>query len=256
VIASWVTNDGAWYAPPSTSTDDEVLGTFGLWLHGHSKSTKTKLLELYPLEDFTHLVRLDYDGLLSPQYYRAAQMNRDLWFTCPVLDFAWQYVKNGGGDLSNVRLYEHNATRFTPVYEKMGVPMWRVAHLSDIPYVLNVQNLQGGADNSAAQLELSKTVSRSIAKFVNTGNPEGEGSGVEDWPSAFYDATKKDLRKEFPDSISLELFGGPYGTQPVTVKKGGDKNDASDTEKALYWAKLFERCEFINSEKVREESGV
>lgn len=78
VIASWVTNDGAWYAPPPTSTDEEVLGTFGTWLFGLSDSTKAKLLELYPLEDFEHMVRPDYDGPLSAQYYRCADQQRHL----------------------------------------------------------------------------------------------------------------------------------------------------------------------------------
>lgn len=114
VISAWVTNDGAWYASPTTSTDDEVLATFGLWLTGLSDATKKKLLELYPVSDFQHLVSGPGEGV-SRQYYRAAQLNRDLWFTCPVLDFAWQYGRNNGG---NLHVYEHNATRYGPAFEK------------------------------------------------------------------------------------------------------------------------------------------
>lgn len=136
LIASWVANEGAWYPPPTTSTDEDVLASFGLWFTGHSESTKAKLLELYPVEDFESMVRPEYDGPITAQYYRAAQLIKDLWFTCPVLDFAWQYVKNGGIEASQLRIYEHNATRFTPSFEMMGVPMWRVAHLSDIPWAI------------------------------------------------------------------------------------------------------------------------
>ncbi|KAL7622116.1 hypothetical protein AAE478_007618 [Parahypoxylon ruwenzoriense] len=256
VIASWVSNEGAWYPPPSTSTDEEVLASFGRWLTGLSESTKVKLLELYPLEDFESLVRPDYDGPISPQYYRAAQLNKDLWFTCPVLDFAWQYVRSGGVDASQVRLYEHNSTRFSPAFEMMGVPMWRVAHLSDVPYVLNIQRLGGGADNSATQLELAKVMSRSIAKFVTSGTPEGgPGDGVT-WPAAFANVTKGELKKEFPSKISLELFGGPHGNAPVTISKDGDEAIGTAAEQAVRWERLFERCEFINNNKVREEMGV
>jgi hypothetical protein len=92
------------------------------------------------------------------EYYRAGQINRDIWFICPVLDFAWQYVKNGGVEPSPMQLYEYNATRFT---EKMGVPMWSVRHL------------EGGGDNSAAQLELGKTIGRCFATFASSGSPEG-----------------------------------------------------------------------------------
>ncbi|KAI1504895.1 lipase [Biscogniauxia marginata] len=251
VIASWVTNDGAWYAPPSTSTDDEVLASFGLWLTEHSASTKERLLELYPLSDFEGLVRPDRDGPISPQYYRAAQINRDLWFTCPVLDFAWQYVRKGGVEPGQMRLYEHNATRYIPVYEYMGVPMWRVVHLSDIPYVLNVQNVGGGADNSAAQLELAKAMSRNVARFVTSG-----ATGLEGWPAAFAEATKEQLEDEFPSEVSLKLFGGPHDGVPVVVRKDEDGAVATEPEQAIRWERLLERCEFINSEKVREESGV
>lgn len=213
-------------------------------------------MQLYPLEDFQHLVQEEYDGPISAQYYRAAQMNRDIWFTCPVLDFAWQYLKNGGVKPSQVRLYEHNSTRFTPAFEMMGVARWRVAHLSDIPYVLNVQHLEGGADNSATELALARTMSTSIAKFVNSGNPEGYINGVETWPAAFFDVTKENLQNDFPAKLSLQIFGGPYGTAPVTIAEGRQHDAKNAIEDAVYWENLFDRCRFINSGKMREEAGV
>ncbi|KAB8238519.1 Alpha/Beta hydrolase protein [Aspergillus alliaceus] len=155
VIASWMTNDGAWYVTPTTSTDQEVLDSFGLWLFGLSNSTKKKLLQLYPVEGLERL------------------MNKDIWFTCPVLDFAWQYVKNEGADPSQM----------------MGVPMWRVAHLSDMPYLLN------------------------------------------------------DLVKDFLEKLSLQIFGSPYGTVPVTVAAGLQNNAPAAVEEAVYWEKLFDRTE-------------
>lgn len=247
-IAAWVSNDGAWYPPPTTSTDQDVLASLGLWLDtGLSEDTQRKLLELYPLGDFEHMVRPGYDGDISPQYYRAAQMNRDLWFACPVLDFAWQYTRHGGAE---VRLYEHNSTRYTPAFEKMGVPMYRVSHLSDIPYVLNVQQLGGGADNSAAQLELTKSISRYIVAFVNSDMAE------EAWPAAFSGATREDLKAEFPGRMSLQIFGGPYGGEAVTIYKDGDGDEGSQAEEAVRREKLFQRCELINSAQVRAETGV
>ncbi|KAJ7601598.1 lipase [Mycena polygramma] len=249
-VAAWVSNDGAWYASPTTSTDDEVLGSFGLWLPGLSQSTKSKLLELYPPSDFEHMAAA-FPGI-SPQYYRAAQMNRDLWFACPVVDFAWQYARHNAG---NVRVYEHNATRFGPSYEMMGVPMWGVAHLSDIPYVLNVQTLGGGADNSAAQLDLSREISRSIVQIVNSGAPKDESS----WPMAFKDLKEEDFHAEFPTQLSLRLFGWRHASHGyVTVSKHGD-NDATEATRAVSWEKLFERrfqlLQFSGELPIRDESG-
>lgn len=247
-ISSWVSNDGAWYAPPTTSSDEDVLSTFGLWLTKPSESTRKSLLELYPLSDFEHMVRPDYDGPISPQYYRAAQLNRDLWFTCPVLDFAWQYHKQSSSD---VRLYEHNSTRFTAAFEAMGVPMWRVAHLSDIPYVLNVQHLAGmGTDNSAAQLAQAEVMSRNIARFVTSGAPDDKR-----WAAAFENATGEQLKMEFPSWLGLQLFGGPQENEHVAIRKDSETS-GSNAELAVSWEKLFTRCEFINSQHVRREAGV
>ena len=254
VIASWVTNDGAWYASPTTASDDEVLGSFGLWLFNLSQDTKSKLLELYPLSDFEHMVRPGYDHPISAQYYRAAQLNRDIWFTCPVLDFAWQYVKKGGPKSSNFRLYEHNSTRFTPVYEMMSVPMWRVAHLSDIPYVFN-GHVEANGDNSAAQIELSKILSSSLARFAAVANPTGSESGVTQWPLAFY-ATHQDWQQDSPQDFSLELFRGPDDVGPVSIGRDTTRSETSAREEAVLDEMLFERCGFINGEPVREEIGV
>lgn len=259
VIASWVTNDGAWYAPPTTASDEDVLASFGLWLTGLAEQTKKTLLELYPISDFEHMVPPDYDGpLLSPQYYRAAQLNRDLWFTCPVLDFAWQYRKQSSSSSSTnaeVRLYEHNATRFTAAYEAMGVPMWRVAHLSDIPYVLNTQQLAGmGTDNSAAQRAQATYVSRKIARFVTCGSPDDDNDGAT-WDDAFTNATGKEWEGEFPRRLALQLFGGPHGNEQVVLRKE-DESAGTEAELAVRWEKLFQRCEFINSDGVRKETGV
>lgn len=244
-IAAWVTNDGAWYAPPTTATDDDVISSFTLWLT-LSSSTKKKLLELYSVSDFEQMAQ---GQGVSPQYYRAAQINRDLWFACPVLDFAWQYGRHNS---HNVRLYEHNATRFAPSYALMGVPMWRVAHLSDIPYVLNSQSLGGGADNSAEQLTLSADVSRRIMRFVASAEAD------EEWSPAFEGVAVDGPQDKLPGRISLQLFGGPYGNRQVTVREHSGEGDGSATEaeKAIAWERLCQRCDFINSAEVRDQTSV
>lgn len=131
--------------------------------------------------------------------------------------------------------------------------MWRVAHLSDIPYVLNSQELDGGADKSAEQLLLSKKVSRRIAGFVTSGITGDV------WPAAFVGATEAELEDEFPARLLLQLFGGPYGNGPVSVQRSrrfeGDVR-ATLAEEAVEWERLFERCDFINSAEVRQETGV
>ncbi|KAL4766996.1 Alpha/Beta hydrolase protein [Aspergillus nidulans var. acristatus] len=261
IDASWVTNDGAWYALPTTVTDDEVLGSFGLWLHKLLEPMKETLLQLYPLEDFGHMIKTEHKGRISPQYYRAAQLNHDIWLTCPVLDFTWQYVKAGGVEASRVRLYEFNETRYVPAFDSMGVSMWGVAHLSDIPYLFYNDHLGASADNSDTQLVLARAFSWTIIQFVH-GTSEGVGDRLQSWPPAFSNDFSKSSTGDMPSHISLQLFGGPHGSVSTRCSEGveadmeADVEAMTDAEKALYWEKLFSYCAFINGQQFREEAGV
>ncbi|KAL4803297.1 lipase [Aspergillus unguis] len=253
VIASWVTNDGAWYAMPNIASDEEVLGSFGRWVHGLSESTKTRLLELYPVSDFAHMLSQSQspssEGALA-QYYRAAQMSRDIWFTCPVLDFTFQYAKHGG-DASDIRLYEFNQTKYRPVFEQMGVSIWGVAHLSDIPYLFNNEGLRG-CEDSEGHKELGREFSRAVVNFAY--ELEDKPKESKSWPAAFEETTGAS-----PEQISLRVFGGlsggGFGAGDVTIRKD-EPGPLTHADEAVSWEKLFARCEFINSAQYRAEAGV
>jgi len=249
-MGSWCANDGAWYAQPTTNGDTAVLASLETFVLGLSRPSLQRLLSLYPISDFTHLVRPNQEA--TADYYRAAQMNRDIWFACPVIDFTWQYTRFGGD--SNVRLYEMNETKFGPIFQYMGVPQWRVSHLSDIPYLMN-ENVDAGGDNSAAQQDLSTLLSSSAAAFAYSGDPTvSRDRTFKDWPIAYQDQSKQTLSKDRPEDLNLYVVGGPQGSGPATTsgKSGGE----ADTErgKALAWEKLIERCSFINS--IQDEIGV
>lgn len=247
-MGSWVTNDGAWYVQPSISDDASVLASFQTFVLGLSQSSLQHLLSLYPLSDFTHLVR---NKEATADYYRAAQINRDIWFTCPVIDFTWQYTRFGGD--STVRLYDMNQTKFGPILQYMGVPQWRVCHLSDVPYLMN-ENVVAGGDNSAAQQDLSALLSGSVAAFAYSGDPTiSRGRTFKDWPIAYPDQSEQTLSKDYPEQLSLYVVGGPQGSGPASMSRTGS-GPTSGRETALVWEKVIERCNFINS--IQEEIGV
>ncbi|KAL6720891.1 hypothetical protein ACLMJK_002816 [Lecanora helva] len=248
IIASWVANDGAWYAQPSLTDDASVLASFQTFILGLSKASLDRILSLYPLSDFTHLVRPNEEA--TAQYYRAAQISRDLWFTCPVIDFTWQYKRYG---TSNVRLYEMNQTKFGPILQYMGVPQWRVCHLSDIPYILN-EDVAAGGDNSPAQRELSSLLSGSAAAFAYTGDPTStRGQSFKNWPFAYSTSSKQALSSNYPQDMSLYVIGGPEGSGSADVGPQGSSIKGSRSQ-ALAGDKLIERCNFINS--IQDEIGV
>ena len=254
IIASWVANDGAWYASPSTVEDETVLASFTTYIVGLSEVSLKKILALYPASDFE--AKIQPGELATAQYYRAAQINRDVWFTCPVLDFTWQYAKQGGEalDSANVRIYEMNQTKFEPIWKYIGVPYWHVAHLSDIPYMLN-HDAAGGGDNSPAQQHLSSLVSGSAAAFAYTGDPTSSRAQVlRDWPTAWSGVSKDAAKAEFPDKMNIYVIGGPHGEGVAQIMKGEGEQGQNARERAVSRERLFERCEFINF--ILDEIGV
>ena len=249
IIGSWTANDGAWYASPDIDDDTSALASFQAYIHGLSQPTLRRLLALYPVSDCTSLVAPSFNA--PAKYYRADQMKRDLWFTCPVIDFTWQYHRFGGNDL---RLYEMNQTKFSPVFKYMGVPEWHVSHLSDIPYLMN-EDVTAGGDNSAAQRELSALLSGSVAAFAYSGNPAISRSRTfKDWPVAYTQLDRHTVANEYPANLDLLVIGGPYGSGPAHVAPAASARDVSERERALAGQKLIERCSFINS--IHEEIGV
>ena len=248
IIGSWTTNDGAWYVPRDLADDDSVIATISGVVLGLSNPSKSRLLALYPASDFEHLVRPDESATVH--YYQAAQMHRDFRYTCPVIDFTWQYARSGE---TSVRMYEMNQTKFEPIFKRMGVPWWRVSHLSDIPYMLNNDDQTAG-DNSAAQKRLSALLSGSTAAFAHTSDPTmSDGEVLQDWPVAYDDRSKSALEKDVPEAMNVYVVGGDYGSGPASISTG-ENEGLSPLDAAVAWEKLLKRCGFINS--ILEEVGV
>ena len=136
----------------------------------------------------------------------------------------------------------------------MGVPQWRVCHLSDIPYLLN-EDVAAGGDNSGPQKTLSTLLSGSVAAFAYTGDPNvASGQHFQNWPIAYPDQSKQALSIDYPEKLSIYVMGGPNGNNPGTITSGEGSGATEGLEQALAWEKLLERCNFINS--IQEEIGV
>ena len=147
-----------------------------------------------------------------------------------------------------------NQTKFAPVFERIGVPEWRISHLSDIPYILN-ENVAAGADNSEPQQELSELLSGSVAAFAWTGDPsvrdEKGKKGISRWPEAYLPLRIGD--SQGPDGVSLFVVGGETGSGPAEARSG-ETGEGTQRDRAVAWEKVVERCAFINS--ITDELGV
>ena len=168
-----------------------------------------------------------------------------------MIDFTWQYARFGGN--SDVGLCDMNQTKLGPILQYMGVPQWRVSHLSDVPYLMN-EDVAAGGDNSADQRDLSALSSGSVAAFAYSGDPNiSKGRTFKDWPVAYPDQSQQALSKDYPEDLKVYVVGGPQGSGPGSMSSEPDEA-SSEREKALAWDNLIERCGFINS--IQEEIGV
>ena len=146
-----------------------------------------------------------------------------------------------------------NQTKFEPIFKYMGVQWWRVSHLSDTSYMLN-NDAQAGGNNSEAQKQLSALLDGSAAAFAHTSDPtKSDRPVLRDWPTAYGSHNKSAPKKEFPDSMTVNVIGGSFGTGSVLVSKD-TKKASSSREKAVECGRVLHRCEFINS--ILEEVSV
>ena len=159
---------------------------------------------------------------------------------------------HGGGD---VRLWSLNQTRYAPVFDWMGIPFWGVSHLSDLPYVFNIKDLPGGIDSSPSQISLAKEISGEVIAFVNEKQDgQTSESGSPKWTAAYASNDQHAMKAEHPQAINVKIFGGPEGGGMASVsREGKSQGTLADW---IAQQKLFERCDFLNSEKIREERGV
>ena len=126
-----------------------------------------------------------------------------------------------------------NEKKFTPIFQRIGVPYWRVSHLSDIPYIVS-SDISASGDNSPAQQDLSAMLSGSAAAFAYTEDPTiSPGRTFKDWPVAYQNRSRQALEKEYPDEMSLYVVGGPCGSGPATIASGKDGAVLEEREKAL-----------------------
>lgn len=233
VIAGWNANDASFFTSTNITTEADVVAT----LVGYEvlkNSTISKILELYPVEEFANEV-LPNDTVTA-QFYRASRIVRDLAFTCPAVDVAFHVAKYAESDSVTARLYELNQTAFAASYAEEGAAYLAVSHFSDISYVFNeVSYIPGAAPEDST---LAAEMSGSWAAFAANGDPEkvkaGNGTTLGSWPVAF-----TDVKGEGAVEMAVNVIGGPSsGPGTITGQNGTGPLDGE---------KLVVRCAYINT---------
>lgn len=200
-----------------------------------TKESLAEMLALCPVSDFSP----DPSENISAQFFRTAQISRDIQFTCPSILMVEAMAYHSTTKPSNY-IFTLNENVLAPYYAKENESYLGITHGSDLPYLFD----QTTTDTSVApsQIELCDRISGSWAYYANTGGPvSGTNSTLHNWPQALEAGDKN-------GELPIRVIGGPpYGPASVSFAGTGGALDAE---------KLVLRCAFWNSEKVQGQLGV
>lgn len=175
--------------------------------------------------------------------------------------FATKYHSSSSTPSSpKVYLGVFNSTRHLPHWQALGVPHWRAAHLSEIPYIFNTKHVSRG-DNRPEQLELSRRVSSAVVSFAWTGSVDaGNGTGMRGWKRAFDEEGKLGIMvvdgkgEGGGGMVWIDDENGDGDGGEVDGEDDNSNKVQREREEGIRWERLRERCAFINS--IAEEIGV
>ncbi|MCJ1477194.1 hypothetical protein MMC13_005865 [Lambiella insularis] len=228
LIQGWNRNDGSIFTPPTINNETGVAEFIQFEWPGLTNTSLVQLLNQYPFNDFLPLSTAN----TSAYYFQAAQIFRDLTFTCPGLRFAEAAKKKGG----RAYLYELNQTVFAPLFAKDGVPEFGVSHASDIPYVFN---LATALNACAADVALAARVSGSWSAFAAHGDPSVRGVNTAAVLPSWLEAFAFGFRNDGVGAV-VNVIGGPSsGNQAVPITGAGLG--------PIVQEQLWTRCGFIAS---------
>lgn len=238
LMTGWMENDATLFTNSAITTPNDTRAFFELYYSGLNSTTLRSLLDLYPVTDF----QANTTANLSAEFYRSAEIFRDILLTCPSIYFAsamaqkFTHMKE-----PPVYLYSGNQTILGNYLDSTGSLGLGVIHTSELAYLsgnLSIFNVTDAGlpgyhfDPSASDYELARQVPRSWSSFAATGKPSLDGKDtLPGWTTAF-----------------------PNGKGDGSVYViGGEKEGMSGNNSAIEKERLAERCGFLNSEVVIEQ---
>ncbi|KAJ8606465.1 hypothetical protein MRB53_040924 [Persea americana] len=230
-MALWMENDMQLYTPTDISSEQDIFDFYRAFLPGFTDQSITDMIALYPSADFQE----NSAANLSSQFYRSAQIFRDLLMTYPPIHFGENLARAG-----NVVYYiSQNASLLPAMLAVAGEPGLEVVHTSEFPYTfgnLSHYNQSGFPfEPTAIDYRLEKEQAGSWAAFTYVGQP------------SLY--TKK----------TLQGFGPAYSEANQTAifiagaNEGLSNIDGEGASPALAFQHLRARCGFFNSASIIQQ---
>lgn len=205
IIAGWNENDGSFFTPTNLTSNADVAAFLLSTIPAISNQTIEDVLALYPVSAFDSSPAAFNSPDLSPQFFRASRMLRDMEYTCPSLLIVQAMYNRSQSTTTptTTYLYDLNQTLFATAFAAEDVQYYGVSHFSDIPFVFDLvaENAGYAALASAEDVRLSGRMSGTWAAFAGRGDPERGNGTVEDWPESG--------SGEGMEGYRVRILGGP-----------------------------------------------
>ena len=226
LIQGWNRNDGSIFTSTAISNATAVEEFIRSDRSDISTFSLSQLLAQYPITDFAPLAASN----TSAYFFQAAQILRDLTFTCPAIQFAQATARKG----ARAYLYELNQTSFDNEFAGIDLAEFGVFHFSDIPYVFkNLKNATG------SDVHLASQVSGSWSAFAAHADPSVRGTNNATLLPSWLQAFAFGPRTEGIGAV-VNVIGGPSSSLQGIPVTGPGLGPIADE-------KLWSRCGFIES---------
>ena len=241
IITGWNENDGSIFVEKNITTSADVAAAASEGTMNGAKLTNAALQEmlaLYPLSSFED----DPSENFSAQYFRAAQIGRDIMFTCPSLFMVEAMANHSMGNTTN-QLYVLNETLFKPEWKRLHSQYLGVGHGSDVPFAYN--DASAIPNTTPSEVQLAEEMSGSWAGFAYTDVPTmsrgGFNTTLQDWPEGY-------AKGDDESAFSVRVIGGPHdGPASISSDGTGGVLDKED---------VVRRCRFWTSKEVTAQLQV
>ncbi|KAJ6453372.1 Alpha/Beta hydrolase protein [Mycena sanguinolenta] len=243
-VVGWTRNDATLFTPGTIATDADTRDFVGSYYPFLNSTDFEMLMDLYPVSDFA----ANTTANRSAEFYRSAEIFRDILFTCPSFYFGHAMATKYYNDTSlanssiPVYLYEQNQTILDGFLDASDAPGLGVIHTSELAYVFGnftLYEFSWAADvimPSAADYALLRQQSRSWSTFATLGRPTSASKDtLQGWKPSY--AVGDGMM-----DAEIYVVGGP--------EPGMSALEGSEANLDVAAQRLRERCEFLNREDI------
>ncbi|THV50154.1 hypothetical protein BGAL_0163g00220 [Botrytis galanthina] len=241
IIGGWMEDDATLFTSTTIETANDTRDFLSNLYRDVNTSTFDELLDLYPVSEF----QADSSANLSAEYYRCAQIFRDILLACPTVLFSQAMGKKYNTTNPPSYLYVGNQTILTSYLDATGDAGFGVIHTSELAYLFNNIDLFNVTDfdlpgyvfePTESDYALAKSLPLSWISLGKFGDPSKINGSMAGWTSAWPNRGGEG---------EIFVIGGENGGMSKLGSDGGNSGIVGE--------RLVERCGFLGREDVIEQ---